>query len=126
MAAEHEQVVRAFMEACNGVPDADRLAAFFAERSFFYPNREWSPYVGREGIRARWMNLKVKDVSVEVLHIASVANTVFVERVDRFTRTDTGERIEMAVAGAGEVNNDGLIVRWRDYFPTSPPPRVLP
>jgi limonene-1,2-epoxide hydrolase len=126
MSAANEATVRNFLAAWQGTPDPARLASFFAERSFFYPNRDWSPYIGREAIRQRWQRLQVRDVDVEVLHVASVGETVLVERVDRYTLADTGERLEMPVASAADLDDQGLIRNWRDYFPTTPPPSRLP
>lgn len=37
-----------------------------------------------------------------------------VERIDHFE--EANHSFDMAVAGIFEINDDGLIVRWRDYF----------
>jgi limonene-1,2-epoxide hydrolase len=60
------------------------------------------------------------------VHIATEGRTVLVERIDRFTRVETGEHVELQVTGAGEVDSDGKIINWRDYFPLTPPPAELP
>jgi len=51
---------------------------------------------------------------VAVQSLVSDGRTVIVERIDRFEVANRS--FDMAVAGVFEVNNDGLIVRWRDYF----------
>jgi limonene-1,2-epoxide hydrolase len=51
---------------------------------------------------------------VTVQSLVSDGRTVFVERTDRFEAGN--HSIDMDVAGAFEISDEGLIVRWRDYF----------
>jgi limonene-1,2-epoxide hydrolase len=51
---------------------------------------------------------------VELLAVASVGRTVFVERRDLVTIE--GKDVAVHVTGVFEVDDEGKIVAWRDYF----------
>ena len=52
--------------------------------------------------------------SFEFRHLAAVGDTVFTERVDRFSLNDTPMTVH--VAGVFEFASDGRISAWRDYY----------
>ena len=54
------------------------------------------------------------EVEWRVLRQHSVDNVVFNERLDRFKMN--GGWLELPVAGVFEVNENGKISLWRDYF----------
>jgi limonene-1,2-epoxide hydrolase len=53
-------------------------------------------------------------VEFEVLRQTATGNTVMNERIDKFVMK--GNEIALPVAGVFEVNDDGKISFWRDYF----------
>ena len=56
----------------------------------------------------------ITDCSLEITDLAIAGNTVFTERVDRMKVM--GASIELPVAGVFEVDDDGKLTAWRDYF----------
>lgn len=130
---DREDVVRQFFKAMED-PDPRQAArsgaSFIAEGAKFYEQVGVPPVVGPADCEARWSVLlaQLKDLRSEILHIASSGDTVFVERVDSYVWTDErrafeqvgekGAREQLSVVGVGEVNDDGKITEWRDYFAT--------
>lgn len=57
-------------------------------------------------------------VSVKTLHIASVGNVVFTERHDAIWAGEN-KLAESQAVGVFEINADGKISAWRDYFDPS-------
>ena len=53
-------------------------------------------------------------VEFEILRQTATGNMVMNERIDRFVMK--GKEIALPVAGVFEVNDDGKISFWRDYF----------
>jgi limonene-1,2-epoxide hydrolase len=53
-------------------------------------------------------------VEWKILQLQGVGNRVYTERVDCFELG--GNRLEVPVAGAFDLNVDGKITSWRDYF----------
>ncbi|MGF1595701.1 MAG: limonene-1,2-epoxide hydrolase family protein [Acidimicrobiales bacterium] len=53
-------------------------------------------------------------VEFEIVRQAATGNVVINERIDRFVMK--GKEIALPVAGVFEVNDQGLISFWRDYF----------
>lgn len=47
-------------------------------------------------------------------HIAANGNTVLTERTDRFLTK--GKWRSIRVSGTFEINSDGKVAKWRDYF----------
>lgn len=107
-------VVTAFIQAIERI-DIDAAVEMLAD-DVSYENVPMQPISGREGVRATLAGFlgaasEVEwPVSSQFEHGGRVAN----ERVDRFK---IGEGwLEMPVAGFFEVNDEGLITLWRDYF----------
>jgi limonene-1,2-epoxide hydrolase len=109
-----ETVVRDF---CNAVPrrDVEELVGFFTDDAVYH-NIPIAPVSGREAIAATLHQFldPATDAEFEVLALAVSGATVLTERVDRFTVN--GKQIELPVMGSFEVNADGKITAWRDYF----------
>jgi limonene-1,2-epoxide hydrolase len=57
-----------------------------------------------------------KECDCELLNIASAGDTVFTERVDRVRLLDGNKEIITRVTGVFTVNDDNLIVFWREYW----------
>lgn len=54
----------------------------------------------------------------QIIGIARSGLTVFTERRDRFVFAD-GQDITVPAAGVFDIDDEGLIVRWQDYFDTA-------
>src|SRR3546814_7970070 len=83
----------------------------------FYHNGPLEPIVVRENVRAFThafgMGTRLRP-EWELLAIASIADTVLTERVDRFV-TEDNHRLAIPLMGSFRVRDD-LISEWRDYF----------
>ena len=113
------EVVTGFIRAVERRDLAAAQSSLHPEIS--YENMPISPIVGIEAVTsAIEMFLAPADlVDWKILrqHVLGEVDgmcTVFNERIDRF-RIGNGW-LELPVAGLFEVNPDGLIVLWRDYF----------
>lgn len=108
------ETVTAFITAIERL-DIDAAVALLAD-DVSYENVPMKPIGGREGVRAALASFLGAASKVEwpVSSQFEAGNRVANERVDRFK---IGEGwLEMPVAGFFDVNNDGLITLWRDYF----------
>lgn len=120
MSAQQEAVVRDMLSAWGDghrPPDIERIVSFFAEHA------RWTLYmpdgptiVGRAAIRAELERQAtyVQQVDSKIMLIASSDDMVMAERRDRFARD--GRSIDRSVAGAFEIDAEGRIAAWRDYF----------
>ena len=120
MGAQQETVVREMLAAWgdrDNPRDLERIVAGFAD------DARWTLYmpdgptvIGRNAIRAELERQAtyVEAVESEVVLIASSGDMVIAERRDRFVRA--GRPIERSIAGAFELDGDGRIIAWRDYF----------
>jgi len=108
------ETVTAFIEAIERL-DIDAAVALMAE-DVLYENVPMRPISGREGVRAALASFlgSASEVSWPVSSQIEQGNRVANERVDRFK---IGEGwLEMPVAGFFDVDEQGLITLWRDYF----------
>jgi len=120
MGTSQESVVREMLSGWGGKGrsiDVEAIAACFAN------DARWTLYmpdgptiVGRTAIHAELerQSTYVEHVQTEILLMASSDHLVIAERLDRFVRD--GRNIERSIAGAFEIDADGQIVAWRDYF----------
>lgn len=107
-------VVNSFLAAVEA-RDLDAVAATLAE-DISYENMPMAPIVGRDATLAALQRFlgPVDEVEWKVLRQMASGNAVANERVDRF-HFPAGW-LELPVAGFFEVNDDGKITLWRDYF----------
>lgn len=97
--------------------DIDFMMAQFADDAIF-ENVPMDLIVGKDDIRAanQAFMAMYREASWEIHHIVEAPDgTVLTERSDIFILND-GRRTECRVMGAFTVNDDNLIVHWRDYF----------
>ena len=97
--------------------DIDFMMAQFADDAIF-ENVPMDLIVGKDDIRAanQAFMAMYREAPWEIHHIVEAPDgTVLTERSDIFILND-GRRTECRVMGAFTVNNDNLIVHWRDYF----------
>lgn len=81
-----------------------------------YDNVPLGKNAGPEGIKAFLQPMVdgLDEVEFVIHHQTASGNIVMNERTDRFRVKDVW--IDLPVAGVFEVNDDGLITMWRDYF----------
>ena len=97
--------------------DIDFMMAQFADDAIF-ENVPMELIVGKDDIRAanQAFMAMYREAPWEIHHIVEAPDgTVLTERSDIFILND-GRRTECRVMGAITVNDDNLIVHWRDYF----------
>lgn len=110
-----QQTVEAFIGHWNA-SDIDAMMALCAE-DIVYHNIPMEPVHGTADMRAMvegfFVNLAGCDWQTHA--IAANGNTVLTERTDGFTFKD-GRHAAIRVMGTFEVDADGRIIAWRDYF----------
>ncbi len=122
MGQKQEAIVREFLAAWGDgerVPDVDKIASMFA------PNGHWALYIpggpvitGRDAIRTA-IHRQLSYVSFPSCGIVKMLSTdtlVATERVDHFIRN--GKTVDHALMAMFELDADGLITAWREYFDT--------
>ncbi len=108
------EIVASFIEAIEH-KDIDAAAALAAP-SISYENMPMQPIVGRDAMVATLEMFlgSANEVDWVIVRQHEVGNVVFNERVDRFQIGDGW--LELPIAGVFEVDDEGLISLWRDYF----------
>ena len=113
-------IVREFLDAWSAGPKPLERAL----RDLFRPDTEWlnmglSKTVGADEALALGAKFEASmgyaKIIVETLHIAAAGNVVLTERMDRLVAADGREIGAFAIAGIFELDDDGRLVRWRDY-----------
>lgn len=109
-----ESVVNQFFAAVERI-NVDEAVTYLAD-DVSYENMPVQPVRGKDEVRNLMSAFLAASTEVEwrVLRQHSVDNVVFNERLDRFKMN--GGWLELPVAGVFEVNKDGKISLWRDYF----------
>jgi limonene-1,2-epoxide hydrolase len=122
MGNEHEEAVRTFLLSgeCERMDSihVDRLLSQMAPEARYHLFAWEEPFVGHDAIRDELLREApfYSDTQFEILNIASVGQTVFVERIDWVTMNE--KRAGIHVVGVFEVDADGKIAIWRDYLDT--------
>ncbi len=120
MGVYEEEAVRAFLADAKGERwDADQIERLMDRMApnISYHVYAWEhPVVGRDAVREELERQAplFRDFRSEVLAIASAGRTVLVERRDSYTvgrKSLTGHAV-----GSFDVDADGKIVAWRDYY----------
>ena len=121
MGEREESVARAFVSAwCGeeyGEAEIDRQLDFLSDDIRFHVYAWERPVVGPDAVREELMRqteMGIGGIRSEILTMASVDNTVFLERTDWMTFR--GKPFTMHVAAVGEVNAEGKISAWREYY----------
>ncbi|MDO6414564.1 nuclear transport factor 2 family protein [Sphingomonas sp. BIUV-7] len=97
--------------------DLESVMLGIARDAIFLPDPGAEPVRGYEAIRtlwARYMSL-FQSYRCEVRTILSSDRLVLMERVEHILRVD-GQVITIPVAAAFELDADGKITSWRDYW----------
>lgn len=110
-----QQTVEAFISHWNSC-DIEAMLALCAN-GIVYHNIPMEPIHGTAAMRAMvegfLANIAACDWQTRA--IAANGNVVLTERTDGFTFKD-GRRAAIRVMGTFELDSDGLITAWRDYF----------
>jgi limonene-1,2-epoxide hydrolase len=122
MGLKQEAIVREFLSAWGDgerVPDIQKITSMFA------PDGRWELYIpggpviqGREAIAAE-IERQLGYVSFPhcgTLHMVSSDHMVATERLDLFIRN--GKTVRHALMAMFELDDDGFITAWREYFDT--------
>ncbi|GGE41641.1 hypothetical protein GCM10011367_15370 [Marinicauda pacifica] len=107
-------VVLDMVDAWN-TRDWERVVNLFAEDGSLH-SMMVDPIVGREAIGARIGHMAdgIEEITLNVRHIGVIDDVVFIERVDEFVYH--GHPGSVPVVGVIEVNEEGLIDEWREYY----------
>ena len=110
-----QQTVEAFIGHWNS-GDMDAMYALCAD-SIVWHNIPMDPVEGKAAFRAAidGFNGNIAGCDWQIHAIAANGNMVLTERTDGFTFTD-GRRAAIRVMGTFELDADGRITAWRDYF----------
>ncbi len=114
MSDSAKSVVRKFHAAWRQ-SDLDELVGFFSDDAV-YTDGPRGVHSGIDAIRAELgaMVKMVPSTKIDIKTLVANGGTVMVERVDNFTIAD--RPFDLEVAAVFEVDNDGRITRWRDYY----------
>lgn len=109
-----EEIVNAFITAIEA-KDVEAAVAMTAE-GVSYENMPIAPVTGRDGVAKTLTGFLAPagKVDWQIVRQWAVGRTVINERLDRF-RIGEGW-LELPVAGFFEIDDNDLIVLWRDYF----------
>lgn len=114
--AEDEKVAVVLdMIAAWNAMDWERVVGLFAEDGSLH-SMMVDPVVGREALAKRIGHLGdgLSEITLNVRNIGRVGDVVFLERVDEFTYK--GHQGSVPVVGVLEVNDEGRIAEWREYY----------
>ncbi len=108
------EIVTAFIHAIERKDVA--AAAAMASPGISYENMPMQPIVGRDAMAATLEMFlgNANEVDWVIVRQHEFGSVVYNERVDRFQIGDGW--LELPLAGVFEVDDDGLITLWRDYF----------
>ncbi len=108
-----EQTVLDFMAAWNR-RDLDAAFAMMAD-DIVWHNIPMEPAVGIDACQALMASFPPAEaINFDTHHISSKGNVVMTERTDGFLIGGTWRKIRLM--GIFEINPDGKIGKWRDYF----------
>jgi limonene-1,2-epoxide hydrolase len=112
---DSDRIVRDFCAAW-GSADLDTIMDTFAEDAVYH-NIPMAPTKGKVEIRAfieGFLKMSPKGIDFEILKQVSAGSLVFNERIDTFVQD--GKKTAAPVCGVFEIDGDGKIAAWRDYF----------
>lgn len=109
-----ESVIRKFF-ACFPASDVDEVVGFFSDDAVYIDGPR-GVHRGVNVIRTELQSqlAMVPNTTVDIKTLAASGGTVLTERVDDCEIA--GESVPMEVVGVFDVDSDGRITRWRDYY----------
>lgn len=109
-----QETVEAFIAAWNNL-DMETAYDLMAE-DIVWHNIPMEPAKGKAGVQAMMEGFPAMEgCNWETHAIAANGNTVLTERTDNFT-LEGGKKASIRVMGTFELNSEGKIAQWRDYF----------
>lgn len=95
--------------------DANEIVAFFSDDAV-YTDGPRGTYRGADAIKAELLATlaMVPTTTADVKNLVASGGLVLVERVDIFEMA--GKTFDVEIAGVFEVNDDGRVSRWHDYY----------
>lgn len=114
--ARNEQAVRSFIQAWRDL-DVDAAMSHLAP-DIEYINQPLDPIVGHDGVRKLIKSLidRTHWVDWELKNVFGSGNTVCTERLDCWDFDGKGVGLRLPCVGMFDLNDDGKITGWRDYF----------
>jgi len=114
MSESAETVVRKYLAAWKR-SDLDELVSFISDDAVFTDGPR-GVHHGIDAIRAELETMVkvVPSTSVDIKKLVASGGTVMVERVDSFKLG--GKPFDLEVAAVFDVDDNGRIKRWRDYY----------
>lgn len=124
MGAKQEAVVREFCDAWGDGetqhPDVEKVLSLMSQDAVWQLFAPTGPVIrGQAALRAeieRQLHF-TGYMQCGLLEVASSDRLVFTERLDHFTMN--GKRVAHALIAVYEIDDDGLISAWREYFDTA-------
>lgn len=115
-----EQIVRDFLALFHTSKlDVSALRAMLADNARYQPVVPIAPV--REGADAICGEMERQyqlydECACDILHLAVSGRTVFTERVDSCRQLADGRITTTCVAGIFDIDDDGKIAWWREYW----------
>jgi len=110
-----DEIVREFCAAW-GRADLDHIMNAFSENAVYH-NIPMAPCEGKAAIKGfieSFLGSNPDGIDFVIKHQISKGNLVFNERVDTLTVAD--KRVSLPVCGVFEIDDEGKVSAWRDYF----------
>jgi limonene-1,2-epoxide hydrolase len=120
---KNEAVVREFLRLFHeaAVPDFSVLMEFFAEDGQYHTLvPDGAVFTGKAAIR-KCLETQFEtynDCDCEIHALGSSGSVVFTERTDHVTLTKDGRKVNSRVCAVFELNPEGHIQSWREYWDT--------
>lgn len=109
-----QSIVRIFIEEMISKNNIQGMLDMLAD-DIHYQNMPLAPAIGKAQMIDFCKDMgQIADMTLTIKNIASNGNVVFVERSDSWTMN--GVKVVEPFAGVFEVNSEGKISRWCDYF----------
>lgn len=122
--ATNEEIVLEFLDVFHtSDPDWARMEAYLANDAYYHVRVPASEKF--EGVQAIRNEIETQfklyeDCVCEVHAYASHGSNVLMERTDHVTMRHNGARVSARICCIFELNDDGKIVAWRDYWDPAP------
>jgi limonene-1,2-epoxide hydrolase len=115
--------VLAFLDAFHvgGTPDFIKLSEYFADAGYYQPLVPATGQIaGRTAIAAALEKQyrTYYECRCEIHASAATGNFVFTERTDHVTLHADDRKVRSRVCAVFELNDEGLIAGWREYWDT--------
>ena len=100
--------------------DLEDALSRITDGAVFQPDLKAEAARGRDAIRPLWAAYMaaISGYSMEVRQVLASDKVVFMERLERLSTPD-GREMSLPIVGVYELDADGKITAWRDYWDTS-------